>query len=467
MLIGALAFGEAMPAAAASAYGAIAIEVGTWAWGTWHDGTTSAEASSGALAECNKNSNGANDCILVVTFSEHTCAAVAHDQNGNYKFNYGNTSTEAIGAAVSLLGSGTAIASVCNASAAPPAFVPEPIHVSQSVVGNDTSPVYVYKSTLESEYDHTYQQCLSWRNLASKAVAAIKFDVHIYDDFNASLQSFTATTKEGEHDTPGVAIDNICWNGTLWTPAQIKAMRVEKVTVLSVRFDDDSVWTPGKGWTKTYSTSGVPLPAPQTIAGSAPLPTPASPYTPQVPVAAGGSAILFSNGTPLSLSYSVKCANEASYHTFTIASLASQSVDAANWGISCPSYNFLLATPPGPDGSSTTVEKTLSPGGPYQIVFNAQTGAYDVATAPAGVTIVNDVSENVTFSIGCPSGSASNYTLAAGQSQTYQTPCPGTTLTVSTGTDASSISKTFPLTSGRTYHLQFNNSTNLITLAAS
>jgi hypothetical protein len=186
--------------------------------------------------------------------------------------------------------------------------------------------------------------------------------------------------------------------------------------------------------------------------------------TRQVP--AGSSAIVFSNGTPVSLAYSLKCANEAAYHTFTIASLASQSVDATTWGITCPSYNFLLATPPGPDGSTTTVTKTLPPGGPYQIVFNAQTGAYDVASGPSGVTIVNDVTENVNFSIGCPNAAESTYTLAPNQSQTYQPNCAGAQLTVSTGTNASSVSKTFPLASGKTYHLQVN-SADIITLVAS
>jgi hypothetical protein len=186
------------------------------------------------------------------------------------------------------------------------------------------------------------------------------------------------------------------------------------------------------------------------------------------PVSPSGSdAILFSNGTPTSLAYSVKCANEATFHTFTIASLATQSVDAASWGISCSSYNVLLTTPPGPDGSSTTVTKTLSPGGPYQIVFNAQTGAYDITAAPAGSTIVNDVSESVNFMLGCPGAAGSTYTLASGQSQTFTTPCPGETLTVSTGTNQSSISKTYPVEAGRTYHLRADPNSGIITLVAS
>lgn len=184
------------------------------------------------------------------------------------------------------------------------------------------------------------------------------------------------------------------------------------------------------------------------------------------PPPSGSDAILFSNGTPASLAYSVKCANEAAFHTFTIASLASQSVDAASWGISCASYNVLLATPPGPDGSTTTVTKTLPPGGPYQIIFNAQTGAYDITSAPAGSTIVNDVSESVNFTLGCPNAAGSTYTLAAGQSQTFTTPCPGETLTVSTGTDTSSVSKTFPLAAGRTYHLRADPNSGIITLVA-
>jgi hypothetical protein len=198
---------------------------------------------------------------------------------------------------------------------------------------------------------------------------------------------------------------------------------------------------------------------PSTKLATAPIAPPVSP--------SGSNAIVFSNGTPISLAYGVKCTNEAAFHTFTIASLASQSIDAASWGISCPSYNVQLATPPAADGSSTTVNKTLSPGGPYQIIFNAQTGAYDITTAPAGVTIVNDVSEPVNFTLGCPSAAGSTYTLAAGQSQTFTAPCPGETLTVSTGTNASNVSKTFPLTSGRTYHLQSDPNTSIITLVAS
>jgi hypothetical protein len=113
------------------------------------------------------------------------------------------------------------------------------------------------------------------------------------------------------------------------------------------------------------------------------------------------------------------------------------------------------------------VTKTLPPGGPYQIVFNAQTGAYDITAAPSGSTIVNDVSESVNFTLACPGAAGSTYTLATGQSQTFTTPCPGETLTVATGTNGSSISKTYPLTAGRTYHLQADTNSGIITLVAS
>jgi Domain of unknown function (DUF4189) len=255
-------------AQAAEKWGAIAMG-NNMEFGWMTDAPDSTTARNIALRNCNQNTNGANDCRVEVDFSAHRCAAIVQTPSRDgYNWGRGNTPAEAENDAMRKMSQvGPVLVSKCN-SASGPAFVAEPFRVQAQFVGNDASPIVLYSSSIESRTDRTFHQCLSWRNISNKDVAAIKVDLRFYDDFHAQLQSFEVT-KSGKY-SPGINIDDICWTYALnWTAQQIRQMRVEKITVASVRFSDDAIWTPGVAWTKTFSTSGTPLAAPQTIAAGA------------------------------------------------------------------------------------------------------------------------------------------------------------------------------------------------------
>lgn len=232
------------------------------------DASNAAAARSQALANCNRQTNGLNDCSVAVEFSDHRCAAIMENRGQrSYAWGRGNSIAEAESDALNKLSNGgTVMVARCNASSGTSSFVPEPIRAQSDIIGNDTSPIAINNSSIKSQSDRTYTQCLSWRNVSNKEISAIKFDFHFYDEFNASQVGFTSTS-DGKF-SPGVKIDDICWHGSLWTPQQIRQLRVEKIKVLSVKFNDDSIWTPGTAWTKTFLTSGTALSAPQVVTGS-------------------------------------------------------------------------------------------------------------------------------------------------------------------------------------------------------
>ena len=275
------------PSQAAGNFGAIAIEVGTWAWGFQTDSSSDADAVAGAMSECNKQTNGRNDCTLANRFSgAFLCGTVANDPNSQrWAWGRGASSAESIGAVLGTRPGWVVITTQCNSASstpAPAAFVPEPIRVTGTIDGNDTSPIVVFGGTIESRPDRTFRQCISFRNIANKDAAAVRFRFQLLDSFNGPVESFTGT-NEGRF-SPGIAIENKCWSDALWPAARIRSMRVDRVSVVNVKFSDDTVWTPGIAWTKTFSTSGAPLPAPQVIAAFTPGTQPnGGPFVPGVP----------------------------------------------------------------------------------------------------------------------------------------------------------------------------------------
>lgn len=147
-----------------------------------------------------------------------------------------------------------------------PTPTPEPLRVSVMPIPENVSyPIYVYAASLRNGYRaFTYQQCVSFRNLTTKAVKAVDF-------------SFVVTNRRGEVEadlgwadkgtfTPPINIDDHCFSGSLWHPQVVRRMANLRVRVTQVIFADDTAWRPGMKYLRGFSTSGERLAEPITQA---------------------------------------------------------------------------------------------------------------------------------------------------------------------------------------------------------
>lgn len=180
----------------------------------------------------------------------------------------------------------------------------------------------------------------------------------------------------------------------------------------------------------------------------------------------GGTSISFTNTTTIAVSLGLKCANEQSYHAIQIPARATQTYDASSWGSSCTSYAVQITTTNN-DGSQTQNQHTVNAGGPYTIVFNGD--SLDLGAAPAAPALVvfNDTSQLVNFTVTCPNLSPTNLTVAAGSSSSHVLHCSqGAMLTITTGSNANSTTKLYPVVNGRTYHIRLDPNLNVYTLVS-
>lgn len=183
----------------------------------------------------------------------------------------------------------------------------------------------------------------------------------------------------------------------------------------------------------------------------------------------GGTAVSFRNTSAALATFGLKCPNESSYHSFSVPSGTSLTVDASNWGMSCDTYAFLITTT-GADGSTTSLAHQVQGGRSYDIAFNPQKGVLDLATgAPvgSGVRILNDTNITLTYTLMCPAKTPTTLTLDAGSARTTHINCDSGTLQVVSGTSSAEATyKSMPIQNGGTYHLRYDPNSQAIVIVA-
>jgi len=138
---------------------------------------------------------------------------------------------------------------------------PEPLRVSVRVRNNDASPIYVYRASLTNGYQaFTYSQCVSFRNVSTRVVAAVDF-AFVVTNRNGGDEANYGWVDKGTF-TPPINIDDHCFGGRLWAPHVVRRMTEESVRVTQVTFADGTSWKPGMPFLRGYSTAGVRLAQP-------------------------------------------------------------------------------------------------------------------------------------------------------------------------------------------------------------
>ncbi len=182
-------------------------------------------------------------------------------------------------------------------------------------------------------------------------------------------------------------------------------------------------------------------------------PAPAATASPTNVAIGSNTAISFRNDTTATQSYSIKCSNVSSTLQYNIGSGATQQLDSSSFpGGPCSSFNVQVV-----NGGSAS---GLPGGGPYSIFTNAN-GHVTVSNIPVtsltlGLTIVNDTRQDEDFTLTCNGASPQSFTVSASQTATPNMGCASGTFQLSDGSAVKNV------TSGQTYHLQFNPSGALI-----
>lgn len=143
-----------------------------------------------------------------------------------------------------------------------PRPTPVPLRVSvMPIAYNHSNPIYVYAASLTNGYQpFTAQQCVSYRNVSTKAASVVAFHFIIKNRSGGVEQEF-GWSDRGSF-TPPVNIENHCVSRTLPPPGVVRAMADESIALTQITFADGTSWKPGMSFTRGYAVSGERLPQP-------------------------------------------------------------------------------------------------------------------------------------------------------------------------------------------------------------
>jgi len=325
-----------------------------------------------------------------------------------------------------------------------------PVSTTTTTAG---SPIVITQTSVwvENNTATTFRACISFKNVSAKPASFVRFTFQFNDLLGNTLRQ--AILPRSGSFGPGINIQGKMsvlggnadsFDNCVNLPVTSVPPSAEIVDVTEVRFEDGTSWKKGQGaqgQAQSFVVSGNPTPA-----------------------LATQGAITLSNTSQYGVNLSIKCNTETDLHPFTLAAGAIQSFDAVAWGRPSSAYTVFLNTKL-TNGTTSTSQVSLNPGGPYRIYFDSKLGSMLVETAPPDVIIVNDTASTVTYTLSCPSKTPDSHTIGVGETKRTHLNCDtGGALFLTSLVSGNQITKSFPITNGTLFLIKVDGNSGLIVL---